>query len=196
MRMARSELRERVPSRAKAGRPGKPGKGRPREIEVTAHEETAPERWLRTLRLSGFTVILCGLLVLAVVVLAPSLRTLVEQQQQIAELQREVDAAQTDVDSAQAELDRWSDPAYIEAQARQRLMFVYPGETSYMVTAANTAKKPQDAPVITKDIQSTRIDWLGGLLAATYQAGLTQAGADQLPGPDGTSGTDANGTGQ
>lgn len=183
--MARPPLREPASARSKPARSGRPARQRPREIEITAHEETAPERWLRTLRLSGFTVILCGLLVLAVVVLAPSLRTLVEQQQQIAELQREVDAAQQQVDDANAELDRWSDPAYIEAQARQRLMFVYPGETSYMVTAANTQKKSSDAPAITKDIQSTRIDWLSGLLAATYQAGLTQEPADQLPGPDG-----------
>jgi len=172
-------------------RSARPAKAKPREIAITPHEETAPERWLRTLRMSGFTVILCGLLVLAVVVLAPSLRTLVEQQQRLAELQREVDTAQQDVDDAQSELDRWSDPAYIEAQARQRLMFVYPGETSYMVTNANTEKKSSDAPAITKDIQSTKIDWLAGLLAATYQAGLTQASGDQLPGPDGS----ASGTG-
>jgi len=173
---------------ARPPRAQRPERRRPRQIEVTAHEETAPERWLRTLRMSGFTVILCGLLVLAVVVLAPSLRTLVEQQQQIAALQRAVDAATQQVGDANAELDRWSDPAYIEAQARQRLMFVYPGETSYMVTAANTAKKSDDAPAITRDLQSTRIDWLSGLLAATYEAGLGQAGADQLPGPDGSAG--------
>ncbi len=187
--MARTSTRERATARTKAAR------ARPREIEVTAHEETAPERWLRTLRMSGFTVILLGLLVLAVVVLAPSLRTLVDQQQQIAALQRQVDAAQHDVDGAQAELDRWSDPAYIEAQARQRLMFVYPGETSYMVVAANTVAKPGGDPVITKDIQATSIDWLGGLLAATYQAGLTQATPDQLPGPDGSA-AGADGSGQ
>ncbi len=158
---------------------------RPREIAITPHEETAPERWLRTLRLSGFTVILLGLLVLAVIVLAPSLRTLVEQQQQISALQAQVNAAQADVDGQQAELDRWSDPAYIEAQARQRLLFVYPGETSYIVTKANTRKADGRTPAPTKEIQSTDIDWLAGFLAATYQAGLTDAPADQLPGPDG-----------
>jgi len=186
--MARTPNRD--PGSARTTKATKPAgaKARPRQIEITSHEETAPERWLRTLRMSGFTVILLGLLVLAVIVLAPSLRTLVEQQQQIAALQRAVDAAQQDVDDANAALSRWSDPAYIEAQARQRLMFVYPGETSYMVVAANTDKKSDDGPVITKDIQSTKIDWLSGLLAATYEAGVTQATADQLTGPDGTAG--------
>jgi len=186
--MARTPTRK--PGSARAERAAaKPAERRqPRRIEITSHEETAPERWLRTLRMSGFTVILLGLLVLAVIVLAPSLRTLVEQQQQIAALQRSVEDAQQGVDDPKAALDRWRDPAYIEAQARQRLMFVYPGETSYMVVAANTDKGADDGTVITKDIQSTKIDWLSGLLAATYEAGVTQATGDQLTAPDGTSG--------
>lgn len=172
--------------RGRNDRRAKTGKERPQRIEVTAHEETAPERWLRTLRLSGFSVILLGLLILAVVVLAPSLRTLVEQQQEIAALERRVAEEQARVDDLTTELDRWTDPAYIEAQARQRLLFVYPGETSYIVTAANTDPGADDGPPVTTEIQTTEIDWLGGLLAATFEAGLTQAPASELVPPEGT----------
>ena len=144
-------------------------------------DESAPERWLRTLRVSGFSVIALGLLALAVIVLAPSLRLLVEQQQQIAALERGVEAQRGEVDGLNAELARWSDPAYIEAQARARLLFVYPGEYSYIVTNAGTEDTPTDGglPVSTQ-LQATRVDWLGALLASAYGAGLTTATGDEL----------------
>ena len=41
--------------------------------------------------------------------------------------------AQADVDELEAEIARWDDPAYIEAQARDRLYYVFPGDRSYLV---------------------------------------------------------------
>lgn len=151
-------------------------------MPVRMREESAPERWLRTLRVSGFSVIALGLLALAVVVLAPSLRLLVEQQQQIAVLERSVAAGQAQVGDLQSELNRWADPAYIEAQARQRLLFVYPGEVSFLVTNAPAEEEaPLDGGLPVSDqLQATRVDWLGALLASGYGAGLTTAPADQL----------------
>ena len=151
----------------------------PKRIAITPHEETAAERWLRTLRLSGFSVILLGLLILAVVVLAPALRTLVDQQQQIAALERDVAAQQQQVAHLQVELDRWTDPAYIEAQARERLLFVYPGEVSFLVIDQGTGEETA-TEVVSSEIQATEIDWLSGLLAATFQAGLTQLSGEDL----------------
>lgn len=145
-------------------------------------EESAPERWLRTLRVSGFSVIALVLLALAVVVLAPSLRLLVEQQQQIAALEHSVEEQRAHVEDVKAELGRWSDPAYIEAQARQRLLFVYPGEYSYIVTNATIDEEtPVDAgQPVSSELQTTRVDWVGALLASGYGAGLTTAPADDL----------------
>ena len=60
--------------------------------------ESAPESWLRNLRFSGFTLLMLGILVLAVIVLAPNLRILIEQRAQIAELQESVDDAAESVD--------------------------------------------------------------------------------------------------
>jgi cell division protein FtsB len=145
-------------------------------------DETAPERWLRTLRFSGFTAVALGLLILAVVILAPSLRVLVEQQQQISALERSVQQQRDEVAGLEAELTRWSDPAYIEAQARERLLFVYPGEHSYLVVGAPPASAESAAggTPVSADLQSTRVDWLRALLASAYGAGLTDAPADEL----------------
>jgi len=160
---------------------------RDREREIPAafeREETAPERWLRTLRLSGFTVMMLGLLILAVVVLAPNLKIFFEQRAELARLQESVDGAQESVDELEAQIDRWSDPAFIEAEARDRLLYVYPGEQSYLVIddqpSADTAAAPQP---ITDDLVETEVDWVSSLLSSVYTAGLTDAPADELTDP-------------
>jgi len=158
------------------------GEKAPRQVPVRMQEESAPERWLRTLRVSGFSVIALVLLGLAVVVLAPSLRLLVEQQQQISALERSVEEQRAQVADVEAELGRWSDPAYIEAQARQRLLFIYPGEYSYIVTnVSGDADVPVDDGLpVSSELQATRVDWVGALLASGYGAGLTNATGDEL----------------
>jgi len=162
-------------------RPTREQRDATRRVPVELREETAPERWLRRLRFSGFSVVALVLLALAVVVLAPSLRLLVEQQQQISALELSVQQQQAEVTNLQSELGRWSDPAYIEAQARQRLLFVYPGEYSYLVTnppvedPATGAAQPASA-----QLQTTKVDWLAALLGSSYAAGLTTAPASDL----------------
>jgi len=154
--------------------------------------ESAPEAWLRNIRLSGFALLAIGVLVLGIVVLAPGLRTYFEQRQQIAALQAEVAAAQAEVDGLTAEVDRWSDPAYIEAQARERIYYVYPGEFSYLVvgqpdsTDDTTAKN--GAP-ISDEIQTTQVNWVQSLLSSVVTAGVTDAPPAELGDLKPTEGT-------
>jgi cell division protein FtsB len=149
--------------------------------------ESAPEHWLRNIRVSGFAFMSLGLVVLSIVVLAPSLRTLVAQQQQISALQASVAAQRAQVKHLQSDVARWDDPAYIEAQARERIYYVYPGEYPYIVTG-NTATKT-DAPTTADDatisskIQTTQVDWMKSVLSSVFTAGLTDATPDKLPTP-------------
>ncbi len=152
----------------------------PRRIAADVPEETAPERWLRRLRFSGFAVVGLVVLALGVVVLAPSLRDLIEQQQQISALERSVATQQQQVTDLQSQLDRWSDPAYIEAQARQRLLFVFPGEYAFLVTNAPAASTSSTAQPVSDQLQTTQTDWVVALLASSYGAGLTTAPAADL----------------
>jgi len=146
--------------------------------------ETQPERWLRGIRLSGFTLTLLLLFVLAVIVLAPSLKLLVEQQQELARAQQKVVETRAAVERLEAELDRWSDPAYIESQARDRLLYVYPGEYSYLVIDDDAgARRTSDGAPISDTIQTTQIDWVMSLVSSIYTAGLTDAAANELPSP-------------
>lgn len=146
--------------------------------------ETAPGSWLRGIRLSGFTVSVLFLLVAAIVVLAPSLRVLIEQQQQIAALRDAVTQQEQAVEDLEQEVARWGDPAYLEAQARERLYYVYPGEVSYLVIDDGQTPVTADGMPISDEIQATEVDWLSAMLSSIVTAGLTESPPDQLIAPD------------
>ena len=145
-------------------------------------EPTRGAAWLRSFRLSGFALTVLLLLVAALVVLAPRFKTLVEQRQQIAQLEQEVGQAQDQLDDLDDEVARWTDPAYVESQARDRLYYVYPGDISYLVIDDGDTQEPADELPISDTIQTTRVDWMSALLSSIYTAGLTEATPAQLDG--------------
>ena len=152
-------------------------------VAVSLPEESAPEHWLRTIRFSGFTFLMLALLILAVIVLAPNLRVFIEQRQQLTALQQDVDEAQHAVDSLNDNVARWSDPAYIKSQARERLFYVFPGEVSYLVLGGGDGAATQGGLPISDQIQTTRVDWTKTLLSSIFTAGLTDAPPVELTVP-------------
>ena len=127
-------------------------------------------------RVPGFTVIMLGLLLIAVMVLAPTLKSVVEQRQQIADLQASVENQQRLVDELREQRARWDDPSYIRAQARDRLLYVMPGETSYLVIDDRAPSvAPEDSTPISSLVQKTRSDWAQNLLGSLVTAGTTEA---------------------
>jgi cell division protein FtsB len=153
------------------------------KVAVALPQETAPGQWLRSLRLSGFTFVMLSVLVLATVVLAPSLRTLVEQQNQLAELRQAVEDRKDAVSDLESDIARWDDPAYIEAQARDRLVYVYPGDYTYLVIDDGSTVTTDDGAPISDDIQTTKVDWVRALLGTILTAGTTTETADVLESP-------------
>ena len=152
-------------------------------IPVAMPDGSAPERWLSNIRLSSFTIMMLGLLVLGVIVLAPSLKLLIQQRTEIANLQKSVEAQKHDVSNLRGQVARWDDPAYIEAQARNRLLFVFPGEYSFLVIPeAGTGGATTAAP-ISKHIQTTQIDWVQALTSSLLKSGLSTASKSQLVSP-------------
>ncbi|CAN5416268.1 hypothetical protein BH09ACT4_BH09ACT4_25820 [soil metagenome] len=158
---------------------GRSGERRIR-VPVALPEEGRPAAWLRNFRLSGFALSMLGLIVAALLVLAAPLKTLVEQRQQIAQLEASVADAQAAVNDLNARVARWSDPAYVRAQARERLYYILPGDISYLVVGAVEGAAGDGQLPISDEIQTTHTDWIGGLLGSIYTAGLTDATPDQL----------------
>jgi cell division protein FtsB len=156
---------------------------RTRKVAVALPQEAAHGQWMRSMRLSGFTFVMLFVLVLATVVLAPSLRTLVEQQNQIAELRQAVEDKKNQVAELEGDIARWDDPAYIEAQARDRLVYVYPGDYTYLVIDDGKTITTDDGAPISDAIQTTEVDWVRGLLSSLITAGTTTDDADTLESP-------------
>jgi cell division protein FtsB len=153
------------------------------KVAVALPQETAPGQWLRGIRLSGFTFVMLSILVLATVVLAPSLRTLVEQQNQIAQLRQAVEDKKGSVAELETDIARWDDPAYIEAQARDRLVYVFPGDYTYLVIDDGTTVTTGDGAPISLRLQTTKVDWVRTLLGSLVTAGTTTDSADTLDSP-------------
>ena len=152
-------------------------------VPVAMPDGSAPERWLSNIRLSGFTLMMLGLLVLGVVVLAPSLKLLIQQRTQITNLQKSVEAQQHAVSSLKSQVARWDDPAYIEAQARNRLLFVFPGEYSFLVIPESGTTASSTTAPISKHIQTTQIDWVQALTSSILKSGLSTDTKSQLVSP-------------
>ncbi|WP_173924522.1 septum formation initiator family protein [Agromyces sp. Marseille-P2726] len=134
--------------------------------------------WLSGIRFSGFSIIMMGVLVLAVVVLAPTIAAFAQQRQQIAELRAAVSAQEEEVQRLRDERERWNDETFIMTQARERLYYVMPGEVSYLVIDDRSeAAKADAAAEVSADVTESKGDWMRTLLDSVMIAGLAPAPA-------------------
>lgn len=134
---------------------------------------------LLSLQASGFAVTILALVVSGVVILAPSLSVLAEQQQEIAELRAAVAEAQQDVVQLEEQRERWSDPAYVETQARERLLFVYPGDITYLVIDDLDEEGDESQTPLSTDIVQAESDWRASLLASYLVAATTSRSVEK-----------------
>jgi cell division protein FtsB len=132
--------------------------------------------WLSGIRFSGFSLIMMGVLVLAVIVLAPTIAAFAQQRQQIAELRAAVSAQEEEVQRLRDERERWNDETFIVTQARERLYYVMPGEVSYLVIDDRTAAAKADATTeVSAQVTESKGDWMRTLLDSVMTAGLAPA---------------------
>lgn len=64
---------------------------------------------------------------------ASSMRAYLNQRAHIADTRARIAAAKANIATLQREKTRWTDAAFVEAQARGRLGWVLPGEVAYQV---------------------------------------------------------------
>lgn len=136
-----------------------------------------------SLQASGFTATVLALIVTGVVVLSPSLQVLAEQRQEITRLEAELQQTDAEVVRLEDQLERWSDRVFVETQARSRLMFVYPGDITYLVLDDLPEDDFDDAVEITEEVQVTKTDWRKALLASYLVAATTDAGTARDTAP-------------
>ena len=108
-------------------------KQKQKKQRTTPRSRASAAQVLLNLQASGFVVTFLVLIVAGVVILSPTLRVLAEQQQEIAGLEAALAESEQQVVALEEQRERWKDPAYVETQARERLLFVYPGDIPYLV---------------------------------------------------------------
>ena len=96
--------------------------------------------------LTGRAAILILVIAALAVTLAIPMRAWLSQRAEISSLETEVSQAQDRVAGLEAELADWQDPAFIVAQARSRLHFVFPGEVGYVVLGEDDRPVLPDSP--------------------------------------------------
>lgn len=84
-------------------------------------------------RFTGRAAILVLVVAVLTVSYASSMRAYLQQRAHITDLKSQIAAKEASIDDLEREKRRWHDPAYVQAQARERFGYLMPGETSYVV---------------------------------------------------------------
>ena len=149
-------------------------RSRSRGLPTAVPERTLPPR----------VVILAVVCLLAFVVIFTSLRAYLSQQAQYDAVVDRIKEASDTSTTLENELAQWKDDTYVRSQVRERLGYVMPGDTSYVVVGADSMKETEasggatpgspDAPWYEKLRDSSRA---AGQTNGTAPAG-TKGGAD------------------
>ena len=93
--------------------------------------------------LSRRAAVMAVLLLVVATAMSPFVRALVAQQSRIAALEADVAAREQRVSDLDSELERWDDPAFVIAQARQRFTYVMPvWEETYLTRPSRALAVP------------------------------------------------------
>jgi cell division protein FtsB len=158
---------------------------------------------VRIPRLFTVRVMVMGVvMLLAFILVFPTLRSYLQQREELRQLGAQVTAARADNDDLTNKLKRWDDPAYVVAQARERLAFVLPGETAYRVQdpesvpdtpAATSSAASAAAPGAASGDSTTTEPWYQVIWGSVLVAGGTSNSA-ATSGDNGTAPTDGSST--
>lgn len=161
-------------SAQKNARPHKPNTAGRTEEKSLASRSAGPEASAPN------STLMARILTLAVVALAvflvvfSPLKSWMEQQQQARELAAQIAQTKAKNEALEEEIARYEDPEYISRQARERLGYVKPGETTYVVVDLPGKEKPQlTSGWIEKDTND--LPWFSQIVAGMEVAGQVAA---------------------
>ena len=151
-------------------RPG--GRGAPQRTRTTAAAASTAAGQRRP-RFTGRAAILILVVAVLTVSYASSLRAYLQQRSHIADLKAQIAERSASIDDLEREKRRWNDPAFVQAQARERFGYLMPGETSYVVLGEDG--KPLESDTDLPDSSDVRKPeppaWWGPVWESTKLAG-------------------------
>ena len=105
--------------------------------EASVTTPTAPVARSRAFGLTWRLIAMAVVVAVIALTLSQSLRVYFNQASQIAALRVQIDEENARIADLEDQIARWDDPAYVKAQARERLGWVMPGEVGYRVVDAD-----------------------------------------------------------
>lgn len=126
--------------------------------------------WAASLRFSGFTVLIVVSVIAGALILSPNISTFVQQQREISQLRESVRQYREAVDSIDEERAQWRDPAYVRAQARDRLSYVLPGETQLSIIS-DVVMPVESQDETSADLTRVERNWAKDFAASIIAAG-------------------------
>ncbi|HZI98880.1 MAG TPA: septum formation initiator family protein [Actinomycetales bacterium] len=165
---------------ASARRPTSAADGGSRRPAPAARPRAAPKSASTTTprALSRRAAVIAVLLLVVAAAMAPALRDFINQQADMAALEREVADREQRVAALADQLERWEDPAFVAAQARQRFGFGMPGEVGYVVLDEPVAEVEAADPTAAAAEEAAQTDraWFGSLYDSLALAGSETGG--------------------
>ncbi len=162
------------------------GRSRPRPVAVEAEPPAPPPAAVSTQlpstpvgagpSLTTRAAVLLGVLALLAASYSFPLRAWLDQRSDLAAAQAERDLLTGEVGELREQRELWDDPAFVRAQARERLNFVLPGEAGLVVLgteATDAEPAPPDGAVVPAVSQGE--PWWTALVAAFTDATAAHA---------------------
>ncbi len=138
--------------------------------------QLSAREWLGGIRLSGFAVIMLGLVIMGAFILVPSASSYIDLRQQVAQAEAGIQLTEQEIADLERERDRWRDPAFITSEARERLYYVKPGEVVYLIEDDIERDDAAEPDPVDADVEEARDDWMGTMLTSIVTSGLAQQG--------------------
>ncbi|MGX5359331.1 FtsB family cell division protein [Kocuria sp. KH4] len=139
---------------------------------------------------SGRFLLLTLVTVLIVFLAAPTTKIWLEQRAEIAALEQSIADMEAEQASLQDRVDQWSDETYVKQQARDRLLYVMPGERSYLVVGA----EEMEGAVVDSSaaqVEAEKPAWVDAL----WQSVVASAYEDAPAAPEALGTEDTSGSG-
>ncbi|MFE5294584.1 septum formation initiator family protein [Isoptericola sp. NPDC056618] len=115
-------------------------------------------------------IVLSVVVLLAVVLLLPTVRGAVTQAHELDRLRTELAQNRAERDRLEVELGRWEDRSYVEEQARSRLSFVMPADKVWRVVDPDAAGDDDVDPVTGEAVGSGPVGTSTGPSVPWYQS--------------------------
>ncbi len=109
--------------------------------------------------------------IILVALILPFFQKWLVQRSQIEAARAAVTQSQQQVAGLGQQLAQWQDEQYVKTQARQRLHYVLPGETGYVVIAPKHSSRPGDSQIKDATVPAGNRPWYSDIWLSAQVAG-------------------------